>query len=121
GDREGRPDPDGRGRAGPLRRPHRGLQGAADRHLHGRPADGAIGQDPEDGAGLTMIGAARPQGIAAVRGTLAGVAAATIWSGWYVLARHGVTAGGMDPWDLAALRFAVAAPLLLLILRRLPF
>lgn len=55
-----------------------------------------------------------------VRGILAGIAAATIWSGWYVLARHGVTAGGMGPYDLAALRFLVAAPLLLLILRRFP-
>lgn len=68
-----------------------------------------------------MAGAAPAQGIAVVRGTLAGLAAATIWSGWYVLARHGVTAGGMNPYDLAALRFVVAAPLLLLILRRLPF
>lgn len=68
-----------------------------------------------------MAGAAPAQGIAILRGTLAGVAAAAIWSGWYVLARHGVTAGGIDPWDLAALRFVVAAPLLLLILRRLPF
>jgi len=57
---------------------------------------------------------------ATVRGVLAGTGAALIWSGWYVLARHGVTAGGMGPFDLAALRFLVAAPLLLLILRRFP-
>lgn len=55
-----------------------------------------------------------------VRGILAGIGAATIWSGWYVLARHGVTAGGMGPYDQAALRFLVAAPLLLLILGRFP-
>lgn len=57
----------------------------------------------------------------AAAGILAGVIAATIWSGWYVLARYGVTAGGMNSYDLAALRFLVAAPLLLLIMRRFPF
>ncbi|MFD2249869.1 drug/metabolite transporter (DMT)-like permease [Pseudochelatococcus lubricantis] len=56
-----------------------------------------------------------------MRGVLAGIAAATIWSGWYVLARHGVTAGGLDPYDLAALRFMVAAPILMLLVRRVPF
>lgn len=55
-----------------------------------------------------------------VRGILAGTAAATIWSGWYVLARHGVTTGGLGPYDLAALRFLVAAPILLLMLGRFP-
>lgn len=50
----------------------------------------------------------------------AGVAAALIWSGWYVLARHGVTGGGLQPEDLAALRFLVAAPVSLLVLRRIP-
>ncbi len=55
------------------------------------------------------------------RGVLAGIAAAVIWSGWYVLARHGVTAGGLDPYDLAALRFMVAAPVLMLMVRRIPF
>lgn len=49
-----------------------------------------------------------------------GLAAALIWAGWYVLARHGVTGGGLLPEDLAALRFLVAAPLSLLILRRNP-
>lgn len=55
------------------------------------------------------------------RGVSAGIAAATIWSGWYVLARHGVTSGGLDPYDLAALRFMVAAPILMLLVRRAPF
>jgi drug/metabolite transporter (DMT)-like permease len=64
--------------------------------------------------------APRAATTSALRGILAGIAAATIWSAWYVLARHGVTAGGLGPFDLAALRFLVAAPLLLLILRRFP-
>ncbi|CAH1691249.1 Permease of the drug/metabolite transporter (DMT) superfamily [Hyphomicrobiales bacterium] len=50
----------------------------------------------------------------------AGVLAALIWSSWYVLARHGVTGGGLRPEDLAALRFMVAAPVSLLLLRRIP-
>lgn len=50
----------------------------------------------------------------------AGVLAAVIWSSWYVLARHGVTGGGLRPEDLAALRFMVAAPVSLLWLRRNP-
>ena len=50
----------------------------------------------------------------------AGVAAAVIWSSWYVLARHGVTAGALTPEDLAALRFLVAAPLALVLLRKVP-
>ena len=68
-----------------------------------------------------MATAAPPAGWTAARGIAAGIAAATIWSGWYVLARHGVTAGGLNAFDLAALRFVVAAPLLMLLLRRLPF
>lgn len=63
-----------------------------------------------------------PAGAAIIaRGVAAGIAAATIWSAWYVLARHGVTSGGLDPYDLAALRFMVAAPILMLLVRRVPF
>ncbi len=58
---------------------------------------------------------------AAAKGVLAGVSAAGIWSGWYVLSRHGVTTQGLNAYDLAALRFLVAAPLLLLISRQFPF
>lgn len=67
--------------------------------------------------------AAAPEsdGKTAVKGIVAGVGAASIWSGWYVLARHGVTTEGLDAYDLAALRFLVAAPLLLAMLRSFPF
>lgn len=68
-----------------------------------------------------MVGWVTSGSAARLGGVLAGLGAAAIWSGWYVLARHGVTAGGMAPADLAALRFLVATPILMLHLRRFPF
>lgn len=35
-----------------------------------------------------------------------GVAAASIWAGWIVIARLGLKTG-LTPWDIAALRFGV--------------
>jgi drug/metabolite transporter (DMT)-like permease len=45
------------------------------------------------------------------RGALYGLAAASIWSGWIVVARLGVTTS-LTPWDIAALRFGVGGMLL---------
>ena len=53
-----------------------------------------------------------------VIGASYGVAAVAIWAGWLVMMRLGVTTSLSAP-DLAALRFAVAGPLLLpIVLRR---
>lgn len=68
-----------------------------------------------------MLASVPSDTAARIGGVLAGLGAATIWSGWYVLARHGVTSGGMAPSDLAALRFLVATPILLFYVRRFPF
>jgi len=46
-----------------------------------------------------------------MRGALYGLAAASIWSGWIVAARLGVTTS-LAPWDIAALRFGVGGMLL---------
>jgi drug/metabolite transporter (DMT)-like permease len=45
------------------------------------------------------------------RGALYGLAAVSIWSGWIVVARLGLRTS-LTPWDIAALRFGVAGPLL---------
>jgi drug/metabolite transporter (DMT)-like permease len=45
------------------------------------------------------------------RGALYGLAAASIWAGWIVVARLGVTTS-LTPWDIAALRFGVGGLLL---------
>ncbi|MEA3091311.1 MAG: hypothetical protein QOJ04_2653 [Caballeronia sp.] len=42
-----------------------------------------------------------------LRGALYGLAAVSIWSGWIVVARLGLKTS-LTPWDIAALRFAVA-------------
>src|SRR6476646_10507195 len=47
-----------------------------------------------------------------IRGALYGLAAVTIWSGWIVVARLGLRSS-LTPWDIAALRFAVAGLLML--------
>ena len=47
-----------------------------------------------------------------VRGSLYGLAAVSIWSGWIVVARLGLQTS-LTPWDIAALRFGVAGLLLL--------
>src|SRR4051812_35439404 len=47
-----------------------------------------------------------------LRGALYGLAAVSIWSGWIVVARLGLQTS-LTPWDIAALRFAVAGLLLL--------
>jgi hypothetical protein len=53
-----------------------------------------------------------------VRGALYGLAAASIWSGWIVIARLGLRSS-LTPWDIAALRFGVAGALMLpYVLRR---
>jgi drug/metabolite transporter (DMT)-like permease len=46
------------------------------------------------------------------RGALYGLTAVSIWAGWIVVARLGLRTN-LTPWDIAALRFAVAGPLLL--------
>jgi drug/metabolite transporter (DMT)-like permease len=46
------------------------------------------------------------------RGALYGLGAASIWSGWVVVARLGLRTS-LTPWDIAALRFAVGGLLLL--------
>ena len=46
------------------------------------------------------------------RGAVYGLAAVGIWSGWIVVARLGLKTS-LTPWDIAALRFAVAGVLLL--------
>jgi drug/metabolite transporter (DMT)-like permease len=47
-----------------------------------------------------------------LRGALYGLAAASIWSGWIVMARLGLKTS-LTPWDIAALRFGVGGLLLL--------
>jgi drug/metabolite transporter (DMT)-like permease len=51
-------------------------------------------------------------GLHYLRGSLYGLAAVSIWSGWIVVARLGLRTS-LDPWDIAALRFGVAGLLLL--------
>jgi len=51
-------------------------------------------------------------GIQYLRGSLYGLAAVSIWSGWIVIARLGLRTS-LTPWDIAALRFGVAGLLLL--------
>lgn len=46
------------------------------------------------------------------KGALYGIAAASIWSGWIVVARLGLRTS-LTPWDIAALRFGVGGLLLL--------
>jgi drug/metabolite transporter (DMT)-like permease len=47
-----------------------------------------------------------------LRGAVFGLAAVSIWSGWIVVARHGLRSS-LTPWDIAALRFGVAGLLML--------
>lgn len=47
-----------------------------------------------------------------VRGALYGIAAVSMWAGWMVAVRLGIKTN-LQPWDITALRFAVAGPLLL--------
>jgi drug/metabolite transporter (DMT)-like permease len=51
-------------------------------------------------------------GLQYLRGSLYGLAAVGIWSGWIVVARLGLRTS-LDPWDIAALRFGVAGLILL--------
>lgn len=50
-------------------------------------------------------------GIQYLRGSLYGLAAVSIWSGWIVVARLGLRTS-LTPWDIAALRFGVAGLIL---------
>lgn len=52
-----------------------------------------------------------------LKGAAFGFAAASIWAGWSVITRLAVTTR-LDAWDVAALRFGVAGPLLLPVLLR---
>ena len=52
-----------------------------------------------------------------LKGAVFGLAAASIWAGWSVITRLAVTTR-LDAWDVAALRFGVAGPLLLPVLMR---
>jgi drug/metabolite transporter (DMT)-like permease len=47
-----------------------------------------------------------------LRGAACGLAAVSIWSGWIVVARLGLRSS-LTPWDIAAIRFAVAGLLML--------
>ena len=58
-----------------------------------------------------------PRDRSYLKGVLSGLAAASIWAGWSVMTRLAVTTN-MDAWDIAALRFGVAGPLLVPILLR---
>lgn len=51
-------------------------------------------------------------GMQYLRGSLYGLAAVSIWSGWIVVARLGLWTS-LTPWDIAALRFGVAGLILL--------
>jgi drug/metabolite transporter (DMT)-like permease len=51
-------------------------------------------------------------GLHYLRGSLYGLAAVGIWSGWIVVARLGLRTS-LTPWDIAALRFGVAGLILL--------
>jgi drug/metabolite transporter (DMT)-like permease len=51
-------------------------------------------------------------GLQYLTGSLYGLAAVGIWSGWIVVARLGLRTS-LDPWDIAALRFGVAGLILL--------
>jgi drug/metabolite transporter (DMT)-like permease len=55
-----------------------------------------------------------------MRGALCGLAAASIWAGWIVVARLGLRTS-LTPWDIAALRFSVGGLLLLPYLLRKGF
>ena len=55
-----------------------------------------------------------------VQGALAGIAAVSIWAGWIVVARWGVKTS-LTPWDIAAVRFAVAGAILTPVLVRRGF
>ena len=46
-------------------------------------------------------------------GALCVIGTVTIWAGWYVAIRFGLTSTSLDVQDLAALRFGVAGLLLL--------
>jgi drug/metabolite transporter (DMT)-like permease len=52
------------------------------------------------------------EGMQYLRGSLYGLAAVSIWSGWIVVARLGLRTS-LTPWDIAALRFGVAGLILL--------
>ncbi|UFM66854.1 hypothetical protein LOS78_11490 [Paracoccus sp. MA] len=103
-----------------LLRADRRIQSIAHHHLHGCATHCAVGEDSQNCTGIKVVVSVVSDTGARIRGALAGLAAATIWSAWYVHAWHGVTAGGMNTYDLAALRFLVATPLLMLILRLAP-
>jgi drug/metabolite transporter (DMT)-like permease len=60
---------------------------------------------------------ASPTSTEYTRGALYGLAAASIWAGWIVVARLGLRTG-LTPWDIAALRFGVGGLLLLPYLRQ---
>jgi drug/metabolite transporter (DMT)-like permease len=51
-------------------------------------------------------------GMQYLRGSLYGLAAVSIWSGWIVVARLGLRTS-LTPWDIAAMRFGVAGLILL--------
>jgi len=50
---------------------------------------------------------AKPTTSEYVRGSLYGLAAASIWASWIVAVRLGIKTS-LKPWDITALRFAVA-------------
>jgi drug/metabolite transporter (DMT)-like permease len=64
------------------------------------------------------VGASPPAGQSNyLTGALCGFAAVSIWASWSVITRRAVTTG-LDAWDIAALRFAVAGLLLSPVLTR---
>lgn len=55
---------------------------------------------------------AKPTSSEFVRGALYGLAAVSIWATWVVAVRFGVRTS-LTPWDITAIRFAVAGAILL--------
>jgi len=48
-----------------------------------------------------------------IRGALYGLAAVSIWSAWVLASRLGLRTTSLTPWDITAIRFAVAGPIML--------
>ena len=64
------------------------------------------------GTGSTSSGMQHPTTSEYTRGALYGLAAASIWAAFIVVSRLGVRTS-LTPWDIAAIRFAVAGSILL--------
>ena len=61
---------------------------------------------------MTILASESPTASDHFRGALCGLSAVCIWAAFIVVSRLGVTTG-LTPWDVAAIRFAVAGVILL--------